>query len=200
MSKSKTIQELAEEAGFKYALKGIYSTRYNKELQKHSSAARDRYTPFVDGFIAGASSTGQGASIDVRGVDVELAKIKMLEEMKDWAEGSMDKWATGDEILYSHNDFFADCDLWIRRREDHIKILKSQPPVNKEGLGDIVSKLAASNPWENKTDHPGTLKALGFETAVNSLKRILGDKGKESGIPLGTVDTSGIDDMGAEQI
>jgi hypothetical protein len=47
--------------------------------------------------------------------DGEDLRIKMLEEMKDWAMDAMDIGETGDEIKYSVNDFLADCDIWIER-------------------------------------------------------------------------------------
>lgn len=70
------IEERANLAGIKYALKGVYPSRYCKELEGQSESCRDRYTPFVDGFIAGANSVRQqgdvGYLVDaLRDIDLE---------------------------------------------------------------------------------------------------------------------------------
>jgi hypothetical protein len=84
------------------------------------------------GAVAQSTPTPPGI---VEQINIEKAKIKMLEDMKEWAEGSMDKDATGDEILYSHNDFFADCDTWIKRCNDTLaRIIEETNPGEERRL------------------------------------------------------------------
>ena len=58
------LEHAAEQAGVKYALTGGTGIRYSEALANQSQCHRDKYTPYVDGFLAGhaaalASHKGQ---------------------------------------------------------------------------------------------------------------------------------------------
>lgn len=75
-------------------------------------------------------------------------RIKMLEEMKDWAMDAKDVGDTGDELLYSINDFCTDCDTWIEKCESKALSAPLQPVPGKS-KEDAKNKVAQSKGYPN---------------------------------------------------